>query len=91
MHNYDNNLFQILKVAYLMEFYITMVIPSLQTAPQGALAMKARGNVNLQNATVIYARLMPMDTFIHLMAPHMTTKEPVNMFWSHHAAMMIIQ
>ena len=67
-----------------------MVMLSPQTAPQIAPATEAHGNVKQRNATVISAKLMPMDTSIHLMAPHMTTKEPVNTCWSHHAATMIL-
>ena len=68
-----------------MECYIIMVIWSPQTAPQIAFATEAYGNVKLRIVTVISARLMLMDTSIRLMTPHMTTKEPVNMCWSHHA------
>ena len=89
IYNYDIIYFQILKVACLMEYYIIMVIWSPQTASQIALATEAHGNVNLRSVTVISARLMPMDTSIRLMAPHMTTEEPVNTCWLHHVATMI--
>ena len=68
-----------------------MVIPLPRTALQGALAAKAHGTVDSKNATVTSARLTPMDTSIHLMALHMITKEPVNMCWSHHVTIMILQ
>ena len=68
-----------IKVACLMEFYIIMVIELIQTALQGVLATEAHGIVNLRNATLILARLIQMDTSIHLMELHMITKEPVNM------------
>ena len=68
-----------------------MVIPLIQTAPQGALATMAYSTVNFKNATVTSARLTPMDTSIHLMALHMITKEPVNTCWSHHVTIMILQ
>ena len=66
-----------------------MVIWSPQTAPQIAPATEAHGSVKLRSVTVISAKLMPMDTSIHLMAPCMTTEEPVNTCWSHHAVTMI--
>ena len=69
-----------LKVACLMVFYTITVIELIQTAPQDVLATEARGNVSLGNATVTLARLILMDTSIHLMALHMITKEPVNMY-----------
>ena len=63
----------------MMEFYVAMVIRLTQTAPQGALAIMANGNVNLGDATVTPARPLQMDTSVLLMAFHMTTREPVNM------------
>jgi len=80
-----------LKVAFMMDFSIIMVLPSAQIIQLNVNAVKANGTANLRNAMMIPVRLTQIGITEPLMVHHMIIREPVNMYYLNNVKMMIMQ